>query len=72
MKEMTYKTKLRTREELLHRIMDAAAYIREHLKMIQRAVISCLEQALKTVVDILNSYKISIWLTSGLLRRVVW
>jgi hypothetical protein len=28
MKEMTYRTKVHTREELLHQIMDAAAYIR--------------------------------------------
>jgi hypothetical protein len=42
-KKMTYRTKVHTREELLHQIMDAAAYIQEHPKMIQWAVNSCLE-----------------------------
>jgi hypothetical protein len=32
---MVYKTKIHTRVELLHRIMNAAAYIREHLEMIE-------------------------------------
>jgi hypothetical protein len=34
MKCMAYRTKVNTREELLHRIIDTAAYIREHHKMI--------------------------------------
>jgi hypothetical protein len=33
MKEMTYRIKVH-REELLHWIMDAAAYIQEHPEMI--------------------------------------
>jgi hypothetical protein len=38
MKEMFYKTKVPMRVELLHRIMNATAYIQEHPKMMQRAV----------------------------------
>jgi hypothetical protein len=34
------------KRELLHHIMDAAAYIQEHCKMIQQAVNSCLKLAM--------------------------
>jgi hypothetical protein len=44
MKEMIYRTKVHTREELLHRIMDAAAYTRTH-RNDSTAVNSCLERA---------------------------
>jgi Arc/MetJ family transcription regulator len=44
MKEMSFRTKVHTTEELLRRIMDAA-YIRKHPEMVQRAVDSCLERA---------------------------
>jgi prophage DNA circulation protein len=57
MKDMTNMTEVNTRGELLNRIMDAAAYMREHLEMIQRAVNSCLERTLKTVAEMFNSYK---------------
>jgi hypothetical protein len=42
---MTYRTKVHTREELLHQIMNNAAYIQRHSEMIQWAVNSHLEQA---------------------------
>jgi hypothetical protein len=35
-KVMTYRAKLHTREEQLHLVVDAAAYIRERPEMIQR------------------------------------
>jgi hypothetical protein len=38
MKEMAYRTKVHIKEDLLHWIMDANAYIREHQKIIQWAV----------------------------------
>jgi hypothetical protein len=37
MKEMTYRTKVHVRKELLHQIVDVAAYIRRHPEMIQCA-----------------------------------
>jgi hypothetical protein len=40
LKEITYRTKV-----LLHRTMDIGAYMRQHPKIIQRAVISCLKRA---------------------------
>jgi hypothetical protein len=43
-KEMTYRTKVHTREELLYQIM-APACIRGHPEMTQWAVNSCLERA---------------------------
>jgi RecB family endonuclease NucS len=61
MKEMTHRIKVHKRQELLHGVMDVAAYIREHPEMIQRAVTVVWNEqacALKTVADILNSYKI--------------
>jgi hypothetical protein len=45
MKEMTYRVKVHTREELLHGIMDYAAYIPEQPKIIQRTVEFCLKRA---------------------------
>jgi hypothetical protein len=38
MKDTACRTKVHATEELLHRIMDAAAYIREQPEMIQRAL----------------------------------
>jgi hypothetical protein len=55
---MTCRTKVHTREELLHRTMDSAAYILEHPKMVQRPVKSCLERAsIATRGGNMNSYK---------------
>jgi hypothetical protein len=45
MKEMTYRTKVHKRKELLQHIIAAAAYIQKLLKMIQQAVNSCLKRA---------------------------
>jgi hypothetical protein len=60
MKKMPDRIKAHTREELLHRTVDAAAYIREHIETIQRAENCCLERARvcsKNRVDICSSYK---------------
>jgi hypothetical protein len=45
MKEMTYRTNLNTRRELLHRTVAAAACKRELTEMIRLEVNSCLERA---------------------------
>jgi hypothetical protein len=42
MKEMVYKTKVQMRGELFHQIMNAAAYIQEHLGRMKWAVNPCL------------------------------
>jgi hypothetical protein len=44
LKEMTCRTKVHTRKELLHRIVDAAANIQEHREVIQWRVNWCLER----------------------------
>jgi hypothetical protein len=46
---MTDRTKEHTKEELLHKIMDAAAYIIEHPQMIRWAAHYCLERARRGV-----------------------
>jgi hypothetical protein len=45
MKEMTHRTKVHTREELLHRIVNVAAYIQDHPEVIQHGESTCLERA---------------------------
>jgi hypothetical protein len=45
MKDMTYRTKVQARGELLHQFMDAAANTRDHPEVIQRALNACLERA---------------------------
>jgi hypothetical protein len=57
MQEMIYRTKVHTRGKVGHRSMDAAAYVREHPKMIQRTVHCCLERARLCTETISNSYK---------------
>jgi hypothetical protein len=52
MKEMAYKTKVHTREELLHQIMDAVAYIIYPKIILVWNAQGC---ALKNITDILNS-----------------
>jgi hypothetical protein len=41
---VTYRTNVHTTDKLGYRIMDAAAYIRDHPEMIERAVNCCLER----------------------------
>jgi hypothetical protein len=65
MKETTCRTKVHTRDELLHQIMNVAAYIREHLEMIQPEVRGLFVWntqgcAFKTAQNILKSYNINL------------
>jgi hypothetical protein len=45
MKEMSYRSKVHTKQELLYQIMDIGTCIREHSEMIQWAANSFLKRA---------------------------